>query len=156
MENNFIDYSFYFVYLFFAKASLVDFLMIQKVFLGILLGGIVGVFTTSFFIGEDPTLRELVFTKITATSLITGMLCGIYGHFSKSKLQVFIVSIIIGILVFYLKYKITGHHFDPVTMGAFTGCLVGGGLAVIRKATQSYKLYRRIKRIQQTDYVPRN
>jgi hypothetical protein len=51
----------------------------------------------------------MLWSKITATSIIVGMLTSIYGHLSKSRLQVFIISILIGVIVFYVKYWITGH-----------------------------------------------
>lgn len=120
--------------------------MIQKIFIGIIVGALIGLFTTSFFLPKGIHLFALFWTKITATSIVTGFFCGIYGHLSKSKLQTFLVSILIGMIVFYVKYLITGHDFDPLTMGAFTGALLGGVLAVIRKISTSLKVMRRLKR----------
>ena len=120
--------------------------MIQKTLIGIILGGLIGLFTTSFFLPPVTELFEILWTKSTATSIITGMFCGIYAYLSKSKLQTFLVSILIGMIVFYVKYLITGHDFDPLTMGAFTGALLGGVLAVIRKISTSLKVMRRLKR----------
>ena len=126
--------------------------MIQKVLIGIFSGILIGMFVTSIFVPKDTSFIELFPTKITATSIITGILCAIYGYYSKSKLQVFIISIIIGIVVFYLKYLITGHHFDPVTMGAFVGAMLGGILAVISKFTNSIKVYRRLQRLRKKGF----
>lgn len=126
--------------------------MIQKIGIGILTGAIIGIFVTSFFLGPEATFRELFLTKITATSMITGLLCGIYGYFSKSKFQVFIISILIGIIVFYAKYWITGHHFDPGIMGAFAGALIGGVLAVVRKLTHSFKVYKRLETLKRKGF----
>lgn len=120
--------------------------MIQKIFLGIIIGCIIGLFTTSFFLPSGTELIEIFWTKITATSMVTGLFCGIYAHLSKSKLQTFLVSILIGMIVFFLKYLITGHNFDPLTMGAFTGALLGGILSIIKKIESSLKILKRLKR----------
>ncbi len=126
--------------------------MIQKLGIGILTGAIIGLFITSFFLGPETPIKELFWTKITATSMITGLFCGIYGYFSRSKFQVFIISILIGITVFYAKYWITGHHFDPGIMGAFTGALIGGVLAVVRKLTHSYRVYQRLETLKKKGF----
>ncbi|MGB0890709.1 MAG: hypothetical protein ACPGUU_00060 [Flavobacteriaceae bacterium] len=118
--------------------------MVQKIIIGILSGIILGMFVTSLFVPEDP-IKDLFFTKITATSIVTGLLTGIYAHLSKSKLQVFLISIIIGMLVFYIKYLITGHHYDPITMGTFIGAMLGGIYAIVRKTTHSVKIYKRLQ-----------
>ncbi len=126
--------------------------MIQKTLIGIILGGLIGLFTTSFFLPPVTELFEIFWTKITATSIITGMFCGIYAYLSKSKLQTFLVSILIGMIVFFLKYLITGHNFDPLTMGAFTGALLGGILAVIRKIETTIKIMRRLNRHRKSGF----
>lgn len=122
--------------------------MIQKISTGILFGALVGMLITTMFVSKGSGLADLFLTKITATSIITGFLCGIYAHFSKSKLQVFLISILIGALTFYVKYLITGHHFDPITMGAFVGAMLGGIFSLIRKLIQSVKIYRRLQRLK--------
>lgn len=126
--------------------------MIQKITIGIVVGALVGMFTTSFFLPVDTPLKEIFLTKITATAIITGILTGIYAHLSKSKLQVFLISIVIGMLVFFIKYLITGHHFDPLTMGAFVGALLGGAFAIYRKLNHSIKLYRRLERLRRRGF----
>lgn len=126
--------------------------MIQKIFTGIFAGAVIGIFMTSFFLGVGTPLKELFLTKITATSMITGLFCGIYAYFSKSKLQVFLISIMIGILIFYIKYWITGHDFDPGVMGAFTGALLGGVFAVVRKLTHSFKVYKRLETLRKKGF----
>jgi len=118
--------------------------MIKKIAIGIFAGAFLGIIITSIF-EPDDTVLELFLTKITATSMITGFLCGIYAHFSKSKLQVFLISILIGVLVFYLKYLITGHDFDPITMGIFVGAIVGANFAILNKITHSLKVYKKLK-----------
>ncbi|WP_166387623.1 hypothetical protein [Polaribacter sp. 11A2H] len=120
--------------------------MSQKILIGIISGLLLGMFVTSIFVIDEINLIELILTKITATSIITGFFCGIYAHISKSKLKVFIVSIFIGIFIFYTKYLITGHNFDPLTMGAFMGAMLGGIFAFFRKATHSIKKYNRLQR----------
>ena len=126
--------------------------MVQKIIIGILSGVLIGLFITSIFVPKETTLIELFLTKITATSIIAGIFCGIYAQLSKSKLQVFLASILIGIIVFYTKYLITGHHFDPLTMGAFVGAMLGGTFAVIRKLTHSIKVYYRLQRLKRKGF----
>ena len=126
--------------------------MIQKIAIGVFTGTIIGLFMTSFFLGPGTPLKELFLTKITATSMVTGFFCAIYAYFSKSKFQVFIISILIGILVFFVKYWVTGHHFDPGIMGAFTGALIGGVFAVVRKLTHSFKVYRRLETLRKKGF----
>ncbi|PQJ69203.1 hypothetical protein [Polaribacter butkevichii] len=120
--------------------------MIKKVLIGITSGLLIGIFVTSIFVTDEVNLIELILTKITATSIITGIFTGIYAYISKSKLQVFLVAILIGIITFYIKYFITGHNFDPLTMGAFVGAMLGGVFAVIRKVTHSIIIYNRLQR----------
>ena len=82
--------------------------MIQKILIGILAGIFIGIVVTSFFATKGTNLIDLFLTQITATSMITGVLCGIYTHYSKTKLRKFIFSVGIGILIFQTKYFITG------------------------------------------------
>ncbi len=126
--------------------------MIQKICIGIIVGTLIGLFTTSFFLPKGTPIIDIFWTKITATSIITGIFCGLYAHLSKSKLQIFLVSILIGMLIFYLKYLITGHNFDPLTMGAFTGALLGGLMAVLRKISTSLKIMRRLRRHRKSGF----
>jgi peptidoglycan/LPS O-acetylase OafA/YrhL len=126
--------------------------MTQKILTGIILGTLIGLFTTSFFLPKGTPIIEIFWTKITATSIVTGLVCGMYAHLSKSKLQIFLVSILIGMIVFYLKYLTTGHNFDPLTMGAFTGALLGGILAIVRKVSTSLKVMRRLKRHRESGF----
>jgi uncharacterized membrane protein YjjP (DUF1212 family) len=101
---------------------------------------------------DESNIVKLFLTKITATSMITGVFCGVYAHFSRSKLQIFLISILIGIVVFYLKYLITGHDFDPITMGAFAGAMIGGIFTVIRKLEQSLKIHKRLKVLRERGF----
>jgi len=107
--------------------------MIQKILIGILAGIFIGIVVTSFFVTKETNLLNLFLTQITATSMITGVLCGIYTHYSKTKLRKFIFSVGIGILVFQAKYFITGHDFNPPLMGAFVGAGLAGVFATRRK-----------------------
>lgn len=126
--------------------------MIKKISIGIFFGALVGIFVTAVIISNTNNLQELFFTKITETSIITGFLCGIYAHLSKSKLQVFLVSILIGMATFYIKYLITGHDFDAITMGTFVGAMLGGTLSVIRKIEQSLKFSSKISKRQRKGF----
>lgn len=126
--------------------------MVQKILIGILAGTLIGIFITSIFMLDETSFSELFLTKITATSIICGIFCGVYAHFSKSKLQVFLISILIGEIVFYAKYLITGHDFNPVTMGAFVGAMLGGTFAVIRKFKESLKIYTRLQKLRKRGF----
>ena len=119
--------------------------MIQKIIIGVISGTVIGIFITSIFVPSETSFRELFLTKITATSVITGFLCSIYAHLSKSKLQVFVMTILIGMLVFYIKYWLTGHDFDPGIMGTFTGAVIGAIFAVHRELKHSYRVHKRLK-----------
>ena len=113
--------------------------MIKKIAVGLLSGTIIGMFICSFFLPSNYSILDMLWSKITATSIIVGFLTSIYGHLSKSKLQVFIISIFIGVIVFYIKYWITGHYFDPAIMGAFTGALLGVIYAIGEKINSFFK-----------------
>jgi len=126
--------------------------MIQIIIIGVLAGTAIGMFLSSFFLPTDTPIFGIFWTKITSTAIITGFLTSIYAHFSKSKLQVFIISIFIGIIVFYVKYWITGHHFDPVIMGGFTGALLVGTYAVVRKLTSSFRVYKRLETLRKKGF----
>ena len=126
--------------------------MTQKISIGIIVGTLIGMFTTSFFLSVDILLKELFLTKITATSIITGFLVGIYASLSKSKFKLFLISIAIGIFTFYMKFLLTGHNFEPVTMGAFTGALLGGAFIFIRKLKSSFRRYKRLKKLRRRGF----
>jgi hypothetical protein len=124
----------------------------NKLVIGILAGAFLGIFITSIF-EPDDTVVELFLTKITASSMITGLLCGIYAHFSKSKLQVFLISILIGTLTFYLKYILTGHDYDPITMGVFVGTILGGFFVALNKITESLKAEIKLKKMRRRGFI---
>jgi len=121
--------------------------MIGKIFIGLLVGTLVGLFITLFFLPPNVpvTFMTLFWKKITGASIITGLLCGFYAYLSQSKLQIFIVSILIGVVVFFLKDLITGKNYDPLTMGAFTGALIGGVFAIIKQITTSIRIMKRVE-----------
>jgi len=126
--------------------------MIKKILIGILAAAIIGMFVTSFFVTSETRLLSLFLSKITITSLITGVCIAVYASLSKSKLQVFLISIIIGIIVFYTKYFVTGHDFDPLTMGAFVGAMLGGVFAIEKKINYSRRVYKRLKRLRKSNF----
>ena len=119
--------------------------MIQKLIVGVISGTVVGVFITSIFVPPETSIGELFLTKITTTSIATGLLCSIYAHLSKSNLQVFVMCILIGLLVFYIKYWLTGHDFDPGIMGTFTGAIIGAIFAIYRELKRSYRIHKRLR-----------
>jgi len=126
--------------------------MIKKIAVGLLSGTIIGMFICSFFLPSNYSILDMLWSKITATSIIVGFLTSIYGHLSKSKLQVFIISIFIGVIVFYIKYWITGHHFDPAIMGAFTGALLGVIYAIVRKSTHSLRINKKLQMLREKGF----
>lgn len=124
--------------------------MIQKILIGIVSGILIGMSVTSIFVPKETNLIELFLTKITATSIITGVLCSIYTHYSTTKLRKFIFSIGIGIIVFQAKYLLTGHHFDPTLMGAFVGAMLAVVFAARKKVKKILQKNKRRKKIKQT------
>ena len=120
--------------------------MVKKILIGIVSGTFVGIFITAIILPNTNNLLALFLTKITATSIVTGILCGIYAHLSSSKLQIFYVSILIGIIIFYLKYLLTGHDLDVLTMGAFVGAMLGSVLAINKKIMNAYKAYTKLRK----------
>jgi len=119
--------------------------MILRILIGIIFGTIIGMSITSMFVPSDTILIELFLTKITATSIITGTICGFYSYLTESKFKTFSISILIGIIVFYLKYFITGHHYDPLSMGAFVGAILGSIFTIIKKLKHSIRVYNRLQ-----------
>lgn len=96
----------------------------KKISIGIIAGTILGILISNYFVNEF-TYEKVVYTKITLSAILTGLFSGAYATFVKRAFNLFIGCVIIGITVFYVKYLITGHHFDPVNMGTFTGALIG-------------------------------
>ena len=126
--------------------------MLQKGFLGVFSGAIIGMVVTSMFLDESKTLDHLFLTKITATSMVTGLICGVLASILKSKLNTFFICIISGAIVFYAKYLITGHDFDPLTMGLFVGAILGGFFVLLKKTTVSIKKYKRLKKLRKRGF----
>ena len=126
--------------------------MIKKILIGIFAGALIGLFITATFMVDETNIAKLFLTKITATSIISGFFCGIYAHYSKSKFQVFLISILIGAVIFYIKYLITGHDFDPLTMGAFVGAMLGGTFALIKKLKQSLRINKRLRTLRKRGF----
>lgn len=126
--------------------------MLQKIFIGILSGVVIGMAITTLFLDEQKTLVNLFLTKITATSIVTGLVCGFWASIIKSKLNTFFTCIVAGAIVFYLKYLITDHDFDPITMGLFVGAILGGVFVLVRKITVSIKKYKRLKKLRRRGF----
>ena len=97
---------------------------VTKIMIGFVVGILVGILISSYFV-NDYTFDKIVYTKITLSAIITGVCSGIYAQKSSKELNIFLGSIFIGVLVFYIKYLITGHDFDPVNMGGLTGAIIG-------------------------------
>lgn len=126
--------------------------IIKKITIGIIAGTFIGMFMASYFLPSNTPMIEIFYTKITATAIITGLLCSVYAYFSRSKTQIFIISIFIGIITFYAKYWITGHHFDPLIMGSLTGSLLGGLFAILRKLALSIKAYKKLESLREKGF----
>lgn len=126
--------------------------MLQKIFIGVFSGAIVGMVITSMFINEPKIIEALFFTKITATAIVTGLVCGLISWKIKSKLNTFFSCVLAGPIVFYIKYLITGHDFDPITMGLFVGAILGGVFVLYTKITVSIKRYRRLKKLRRRGF----
>lgn len=104
----------------------------KKISIGIFLGLLLGSLISSYFV-NDYTFEKIIYTKITLSSLITGLLCGMYAAIDVKPFNLFIGCLFIGAIVFYAKFLITGHHYDPINMGTFTGAIIGFIFYAIKK-----------------------
>ena len=91
---------------------------------GLLVGVILGVFSTSLF-AEQFSFRDAIISNFTITSVITGIICASLANYLRWDFGIVLGSVVIGILVFYAKFLITGHHHDPIFMGLFNGLIFG-------------------------------
>ena len=91
---------------------------------GLLVGVILGVFSSSLFV-EQFDIIEALTSKFTITSVFTGIACAGLANYLRWDFGIVLGSVIIGILVFYTKFLVTGHHHDPITMGVFNGLIFG-------------------------------
>ena len=96
----------------------------KKIGIGLIAGAILGILISNYFVNEF-TYEKAIYTKITLSAIITGILCGAYSNIVKHAFNLFIGCLLIGAAVFYVKYLITGHHFDPINMGTFSGAILG-------------------------------
>lgn len=104
----------------------------KKISIGFFAGAILGILISSYFV-NDYSFEKIIYTKITLSAIISGTLCGLYANLSIKPFNLFIGCLLIGAGVFYIKYLITGHHFDPVNMGTFTGAIIGFLFYAIKK-----------------------
>ncbi len=110
----------------------------KKISIGLISGAIVGILISAYFVNAY-TFDKVIYTKITLSASITGILCGLYANVSKKEFNLFIGCLVIGAAVFYIKYLITGHDFDPVNMGTLTGAIVGFVLYAVKKLIDTPK-----------------
>jgi len=102
----------------------------RKLLTGLLVGISLGVFSASFFT-ENFDFWTALTSKFTIASSITGVCCAILANILKWDIGIVLGSVLLGIVVFYLKYKITGHHHDPIMMGSFNGVVFGSIFSLI-------------------------
>lgn len=96
----------------------------KKISIGIIAGTLLGILISSYFV-QEYTFEKIIYTKITLSTLVTGLLCGSYANLHLKPFNLFIGCLFTGAAVFYIKFLITGHHFDPVNMGTFAGAILG-------------------------------
>jgi len=104
----------------------------KKISIGLIAGAIIGILISYYFVNSF-TFDKIIYTKITLSSIITGIVCGTYANLSSNPFNLFIGCLVIGALVFYMKYLITGHDFDPINMGTLTGAILGFVFYAIQK-----------------------
>lgn len=110
----------------------------KKIGIGLLAGAIIGILISAYFVNAY-TFDKVIYTKITLSASVTGILCGVYANISKREFNLFIGCLIIGAVVFYLKYIITGHDFDPINMGTLTGAILGFVFYAFKKIVEKPK-----------------
>lgn len=113
----------------------------KKLSIGVLAGTIIGILICSYFV-NDFTFDKLIYTKITLSAILTGLFSGVLANYTNKEFNLFLGCLIIGAVVFYLKYLITGHDFDPINMGSLTGALIGFVFFVNLKLTSKRNNYR--------------
>mgnify|MGYP001365701218 CR=1 FL=1 len=96
----------------------------KKISIGLIAGAILGMIISAYFV-NDYTFGKIIYTKITLSSIITGVICGFYSNMPVTAFKLFIGCLFIGAAVFYIKYLITGHDYDPINMGTLTGAVLG-------------------------------
>lgn len=96
----------------------------KKISIGIIAGITLGILISSYFV-HDYTFDKIIYTKITLSSIITGILCGAYAHSYLKPFYIFLGCLFIGTSVFYVKFLLTDHYYDPINMGTFTGAMIG-------------------------------
>lgn len=104
----------------------------KKISIGIIIGALLGMLISSYFV-NDYTFEKVIYTKITLSTLLVGLFCGSFANLHLKPFNLFMGCLVIGIVVFYAKFLITGHHFDPVNMGTFTGAMIGSIFYVMEK-----------------------
>lgn len=104
----------------------------KKISIGLILGAILGIVISAYFVNEY-TFDKVIWTKITLSASITGIFCGVYSNITNNPFNLFIGCLFIGAIVFYVKYLITGHDFDPINMGTLTGSILGFIFYAMRK-----------------------
>lgn len=113
----------------------------KKISIGLISGTIIGILICSYFV-NDFTFEKLIYTKITLSAILTGVLSGVFAIYTRKEFNLFIGCLIIGASVFYMKYLITGHDFDPINMGGFTGAIIGLIFFINLKLTSKRHNYR--------------
>lgn len=114
----------------------------KDICIGIVVGFLLGILISAQFV-NDYTFEKIIYTKITLSSLITGALCGAFSLLHFKAFQIFIGCIVIGVIVFIVKYLITGHNFNPLLMGSFTGTILGAIFYVLKKIYTRKRVYYR-------------
>ena len=104
----------------------------KNITIGIFAGVLLGILISSYFV-HDFSFEKVIYTKITLSTLITGIICGTYANFHIKPFVLFIGCLFIGVVVFYAKFLLTGHHFDPINMGVFTGAIIGSIFYAIKR-----------------------
>jgi hypothetical protein len=110
----------------------------KKISIGLIAGAILGILISSYFV-NDYTFGKIIYTKITLSATITGIICGLYSNASITAFNLFIGCLFIGAAVFYIKFLITGHDYDPINMGTLTGAFLGFLFYIMRKLDGTHR-----------------
>jgi putative effector of murein hydrolase len=94
--------------------------LITGVVIGLLLG-----FVSHLFFMDSFVLGEVITSSFVLSSVVTGIGCAVVSNFLQWDFGILLGSVVIGIMVFFVEFLITGVYIDPLFRGAAHGLIFG-------------------------------